>query len=267
MGMNIFDADKEYVLGAYDRFRVVLTRGEGAYVTDENGKRYLDFVSGIGVNALGYAHPKVTAAIAEQLKTGLLHTSNLFHNQWQAKLAQKLCDISGLDKVFVANTGTEAWEGALKVARLYARKHRTRSGAIPTRILAMSNSFHGRTFGSMSTTGQPKYRDPFAPLLPEVEFVQFNDVAALVSKWDESVAAVCFETVQGEGGVVPISAEFFMTMRQLADRTGALLIADEIQCGLGRTGRWFAFQHYEARPDIVTVAKPIAGGIPAPRCS
>ena len=254
--------DRDYVLQTYERYPVLFVRGEGAYLWDSTGQRYLDLLSGIGVNALGYAHPAIVDAVTKQVGTGVVHLSNLFHNEHQAALAKKLCEISGLDRAFIANTGTEAWEGALKFARLHANAVASSGGAKKTRVLAMQNSFHGRSMGSLSTTGQAKYREPFAPLVPEIEFIEFNDVAALEGSFDESVAAVCMETVQGEGGVVPVTADFLRTARRLTQGTGALLVLDEIQCGLGRTGKWFAYQHYGVTPDIVTVAKPIAGGLP-----
>lgn len=253
--------DQQFVLHTYDRHPVLFVGGNGMHLVDDKGEQYLDFLSGIGVNALGYAHPKLNAAIIAQVQKGLLHTSNLFHNEHQAKLAEKLCAISGMSKAFIANTGTEAWEGALKLSRLYAGAKTAKEGGRRTRIIAMHNSFHGRSFGALSTTGQAKYRDPFAPFVPEIDFVQFNDVADLSKKVDGSVAAICFETVQGEGGIVPVTPEFFLAARELADSVGALLIVDEIQCGLGRTGKWFAYQHYGLEPDIVTIAKPVAGGV------
>jgi acetylornithine aminotransferase/acetylornithine/N-succinyldiaminopimelate aminotransferase len=249
--------EREFLLPTYDRFAVQFERGEGVYLYDVEGKRYLDFLSGIGVSALGYGHPAIAAALHQQADK-LIHASNLFYNAYQGKLAQKLCAISGLDKIFFANSGTEAWEAAIKMTRLYAAK----SGAAKTKLLAMKNSFHGRTIGSISTTGQDKYRKPFAPVMPEVTFVDFNDVADLARKFDDSVAAIMLETIQGEGGVQPVSKEFLLAARELTKKTGALLILDEIQCGLGRTGKWFAYQNYGITPDIVTIAKPIAGGLP-----
>jgi acetylornithine aminotransferase/acetylornithine/N-succinyldiaminopimelate aminotransferase len=198
----------------------------------------------------------------------LIHVCNLFFHQYQAELAQQLTKISGLDRAFFCNSGTEAWEGALKFARAYARVARapspvSRNGHKPKwRILALDNSFHGRTFGALATTGQKKYRTPFAPLVPGVVFVKFNDVDDLKRKFDSTVCAVCIETIQGEGGISPVSTEFLKLTRQLTKKTGALLVLDEIQCGLGRTGRHFAYQHYGVQPDIVTVAKPLAAGLP-----
>jgi acetylornithine aminotransferase/acetylornithine/N-succinyldiaminopimelate aminotransferase len=194
----------------------------------------------------------------------LIHVSNLFFHEYQAELARLLTEISGLDRAFFCNSGTEAWEGALKLARAFAQMnnkngHKRNS---KTRILAMENSFHGRTFGALATTGQPKYRAPFAPLVPGVTFVKFNDRDDLQRKFDSSVCALCIETIQGEGGICPVKPEFLELALRLTKKSGALLILDEIQSGLGRTGRHFAYQHYGVLPDVVTVAKPLAGGLP-----
>ncbi len=252
--------EDEYLVNTYDRLPLQLVSGEGAYVYSEEGKKYLDFLSGIGVNALGYSHPAITRVIAEQ-SAKLLHTSNLFFHSYQGELAKKLAQISGLDRVFFSNSGTEAWEGALKFARAYALAH-AGSDKPKWRVLAMSNSFHGRTFGSLATTGQRKYRKPFAPLMPGVRFVRFNDLADLEKKFDDSVCAVALEVIQGEGGIQPVSAEFLEAARMLTKKKNALLLLDEIQSGLGKTGRHFAYQHYSAKPDVVAVAKPLAGGLP-----
>lgn len=245
----------------YERFPVMFERGEGVYLFDSKGKRYLDFLSGIGVNALGYAHPAVTQTITEQAAK-LVHTSNLFFHPYQAKLAAKLTKLAGLDRAFFSNSGTEAWEGALKLARAYAKHSKAKGKRAKTKFLMMDNSFHGRTYGSLATTGQKKYRAPFAPGLPGVEFVKFNDVEDLKAKFNDSVCAIGLEVVQGEGGIRPVSPEFLAAARELTAQSGALLIVDEIQSGLGRTGKWFAYQHYGIQPDIVTVAKPIANGLP-----
>jgi acetylornithine aminotransferase/acetylornithine/N-succinyldiaminopimelate aminotransferase len=186
----------------------------------------------------------------------------LFFHEYQAELAKRLTKISGLDRAFFCNSGTEAWEGALKLARIYARTRNTNGNRPKWRILALDNSFHGRTFGSLATTGQAKYRDPFVPLLPGVGFVRFNDVDDLKHQFDAGVCAICLETIQGEGGVCPVSPEFLQLARKLTQSHDALLILDEIQCGLGRTGRYFAYQHYGIQPDIVTIAKPLAAGLP-----
>jgi acetylornithine aminotransferase/acetylornithine/N-succinyldiaminopimelate aminotransferase len=192
----------------------------------------------------------------------LIHVSNLFFHEYQAELAKRLTKISGMHRAFFCNSGTEAWEGALKLARIYARTRNTNGHRPKWRILALDNSFHGRTFGSLATTGQAKYRDPFVPLLPGVGFVRFNDVEDLKHQFDAGVCALCIETIQGEGGICPVSPEFLQLARQLTESSDALLILDEIQCGLGRTGRYFAYQHYGVKPDIVTIAKPLAAGLP-----
>jgi acetylornithine/N-succinyldiaminopimelate aminotransferase len=257
----VMKQESNLLLPTYERFPVLFERGEGVYLYDAAGKRYMDFLSGIGVNALGYSHPAIQKTIREQ-SSKLIHISNLFFHRYQAELAGFLTEISGLDRAFFCNSGTEAWEGALKLARAYAR-HVNHNGHKPrTGLLVMENSFHGRTFGSLATTGQKKYRAPFAPLVPGVTFVRFNDVADLKKKFSNSICAIGLETVQGEGGVRPVSREFLHTARELTRKSGALLLLDEIQCGLGRTGRYFGYQHFSIKPDILTVAKPLAAGLP-----
>jgi acetylornithine/N-succinyldiaminopimelate aminotransferase len=258
---SVIDSEKKLLLPTYDRYRVLFEKGRGVYLWDANGKRYLDFLSGIGVNALGHAHPAILSTLRRQAGR-LIHVSNLFFHPYQAELAKQLTRISGLDRTFFCNSGTEAWEGALKFARAFARTQSTNGHKPKWRILAMENSFHGRTFGSLATTGQAKYRKPFAPLLPGVSFVEFNNLDDLQHKFDGSVCAICMETIQGESGIRPVSPEFLQLARKLSEQSGALLILDEIQSGLGRTGKYFAYQHYPVRPDIVTVAKPLAGGLP-----
>jgi acetylornithine/N-succinyldiaminopimelate aminotransferase len=253
--------ESKLLVPTYDRQPILFERGRGVYLWDASGKRYLDFLSGIGVNALGHAHPAIQKVIGRQ-SAKLIHVCNLFFHEYQAELAQQLTKISGLDRVFFCNSGTEAWEGALKFARAYAKSKGANGRKPKWRILALENSFHGRTFGALATTGQKKYRAPFAPLVPGVNFVKFNDTEDLKRKFDSSVCAICLETVQGEGGISPVSREFLTLARQLTKKTGALLILDEIQCGLGRTGRHFAYQHYGIKPDILTVAKPLASGLP-----
>jgi acetylornithine aminotransferase/acetylornithine/N-succinyldiaminopimelate aminotransferase len=254
-------AESRLLLSTYDRNPILFVGGEGVYITDENGEKYLDLLSGIGVNALGYNHPVIVNAIAEQSKK-LIHTSNLYYHEGQAELALRLTERTGLDRAFFANTGTEAWEGALKLARAHAGVLREEGKTIGTKFLALDQSFHGRTFGAMSTTYKAKYREPFGPVVPGVEFVKFNDVADLRAKFSNEVCAILLESIQGEGGVRPLTQEFFAEARALADSTGALLIVDEIQAGMGRTGKWCAYQHYGIQPDITTLAKPLAGGIP-----
>jgi acetylornithine aminotransferase/acetylornithine/N-succinyldiaminopimelate aminotransferase len=255
--------EAKLLLPTYERQPILFVRGRGVYLWDSRGRRYLDFLSGIGVNALGHNHPAIQAAIRRQASR-LIHVSNLFFHEYQAELAQQLTRISGLNRAFFCNSGTEAWEGALKLARAFAQMN-NKNGGKPiskTRILAMQNSFHGRTFGALATTGQAKYRAPFVPLVPGVSFVKFNDLDDLQRKFDSSVCAVCIETIQGEGGICPVNKEFLELASRLTKKSGALLILDEIQCGLGRTGRHFAYQHYGVLPDVVTVAKPLACGLP-----
>jgi acetylornithine aminotransferase/acetylornithine/N-succinyldiaminopimelate aminotransferase len=258
---TVIRAEQELLLPTYDRHKILFTRGRGVYLWDSEGKRYLDFLSGIGVNALGHAHPAIQKVLKHQAGK-LIHTSNLFYHEYQSELAKRLTKISGLDRAFFCNSGTEAWEGALKMARAYAQKHNSNGHKAKWRLLALENSFHGRTFGSLATTGQVKYRRPFAPMMPGVNFVAFNDVADLRRQFDGSVCAICMETIQGEGGINPVSREFFQLARDLTTKSGALLLVDEIQSGLGRTGKYFAYQHYGITPDIVTVAKPLAAGLP-----
>jgi acetylornithine aminotransferase/acetylornithine/N-succinyldiaminopimelate aminotransferase len=254
-------AESRLLLSTYDRSPVLFTGGEGVYIVDEKGEKYLDLLSGIGVNALGYNHPVIVNAIAEQSKK-LIHTSNLYYHEGQAELALRLTERTGMDRAFFANTGTEAWEGALKLARAHAGLLREEGKNIGTKFLALDQSFHGRTFGAMSTTYKAKYREPFGPVVPGVEFVNFNDGSDLRAKFSNEVCAILLEAIQGEGGVRPLTQEFFAEARALANSTGALLIVDEIQAGMGRTGKWCAYQHYAIQPDITTLAKPIAGGIP-----
>ena len=254
-------AESRLLLSTYDRNPILFVTGEGVQIVDENGTKYLDLLSGIGVNALGYGHPVIEEAIARQSRA-LIHTSNLYYHEGQAELALRLTERTGLDRAFFANTGTEAWEGALKLARAYAGLRRSEGANIGTKFLALDQSFHGRTFGAMSTTYKAKYRDPFGPVVPGVEFVRFNDAADLRAKFSSEVCAILVEAIQGEGGIRPLTQEFFAEARALASSTGALLIVDEIQAGMGRTGKWCAYQHYGIQPDVTTLAKPLAGGLP-----
>jgi acetylornithine/N-succinyldiaminopimelate aminotransferase len=258
---SVIRSEEKLLVPTYDRHKILFEKGRGVYLWDSRGDRYLDFLSGIGVNALGHAHPAIQATLKRQAGR-LIHVSNLFFHEYQSELAKRLTKISGMDRVFFCNSGTEAWEGALKLARMYARSKSANGQKPKWRILALDNSFHGRTFGSLATTGQAKYRDPFVPLLPGVSFVRFNDLEDLKHQFDASVCAICLETIQGEGGICPVNPEFLQFARKLSKSNDALLILDEIQSGLGRTGRYFAYQHYGVRPDIVTVAKPLAAGLP-----
>jgi len=256
------DANR-YLMNTYRRPPIVFAHGRGCRVYDTQGNAYLDFLGGIAVNALGYAHPRIVRVMRREAGRAT-HFSNLFHNAFQGPLAAKLAEWSGMDRCFFTNSGSEAVEGALKLARAAARVANG-DAAGKTRILALENSFHGRTLGALSLTHTEKYRAPFQPLVPGVEFVRLNDVADLEAKFDARVCAIVIEPTQGEGGIHGVSAAFWERARALATQHGAALIADEIQCGLGRTGRYFAYQKFggsEMWPDIVTVAKPLAAGLP-----
>jgi acetylornithine aminotransferase/acetylornithine/N-succinyldiaminopimelate aminotransferase len=252
---------ERYLMNTYKRPPLVLTRGRGCFLFDARGNRYLDFLGGIAVNALGHAHPRIVRVVRREVARAI-HVSNLFHNPYQGPLAEKLAQWSGLDRVFLTNSGTEAIEGALKLARLYARTHAPEGAPHATKFLALEHSFHGRTFGALSITSSAKYREPYAPLVPGAEFVRWNDVADLEAKFDAGVCAVVIEPVQGEGGIYSVGEAFWNRARELCTLHKAVLIADEIQCGLGRTGRRFAYQKFSSPPDVAVVAKPLAGGLP-----
>jgi acetylornithine aminotransferase/acetylornithine/N-succinyldiaminopimelate aminotransferase len=254
-------AEARLLIHTYDRFPVLFVAGEDVHLIDENGDRYLDLLSGIGVNALGYRCKVIEEAIARQSCT-LINASNYYFNDKMADLAERVTRLTGMDRVYFSNSGTEAVEAALKLARAHAGVLREEGRQIGTRFLVLEQSFHGRTFGSISATHKEKYRLPFAPVVPGFEFVKFNDVADLRAKFSNEVCAILLEAIQGEGGVRPLTQEFFAEARALADSTGALVIADEIQAGLGRTGKWCSYQHFGIQPDITMLAKPLAGGIP-----
>jgi len=256
--LEIQALEQQYLLQTYARYPLLIERGKGVYVYDSEGKKYLDLVGGLGVNALGHAHPRIVKVIREQAAKAI-HVSNLYYNEYQGRLAEKLCKLSGLDRAFFANSGTEAMEGALKLAR--AAGHKTGGGA-KCKIVALAGSFHGRTFGALSMTGQDKYRAGFEPMLSGVEFVELNDIAALKTAVTDETCAIVLEPIQGEGGIRECSPEFLNIAREAADQHQAALIFDEIQCGLGRTGTLFAYQHFGVTPDIVAIAKPLAAGIP-----
>src|SRR5467141_628847 len=255
---QIADLEKRFLLPTYNRYPVALEKGKGVFLYDFEGKKYLDFVAGIGVNALGHAHPRIVKAIREQAAR-LIHISNLYYNEYQGKLAERLCQLSGLDRAFFSNSGTEAIEGSIKLARLAG--HRV-GGQAKSRLVGLEGSYHGRTFGALSLTGQEKHRKGFEPLLEDVTFVPRNDLEALRAAFNDNTCAIVLEPIFGEGGIFECSVEFLTECRALADRYHAALIFDEIQCGLGRTGNIFAFQTYGVTPDIVAIAKPIAAGLP-----
>jgi predicted acetylornithine/succinylornithine family transaminase len=253
------DLEKQYLLQNYARYPLVLHRGRGCYVYDTAGKRYLDLIAGIGVNALGHAHPQLTKVIRQQAGI-LLHCSNLYYHEYQGPLAKRIAEASGLQRVFFCNSGTESMEGALKMARAHGRKISPEKHE----IVSLENSFHGRTLGALSVTGQEQYRRDFEPLLPGVRFVPRNDVTALEQIVNDRTAAIVLELVQGEGGIYPLTTGYVRKARELADRYNALLIFDEIQCGVGRPGTYFAYQMLDpvVLPDVMAAAKPIACGIP-----
>lgn len=255
---QIVDRERQYLLPTYNRYPLAFARGKGVYLFDLQGQRYLDLVAGLGVNALGHAHPRLVKAIREQAGK-VIHLSNLYYNEYQGLLAEKLCGLSGLHRAFFSNSGTEAIEGAIKLARLAG--HRA-GGDAKCELIALQGSYHGRTFGAMSLTGQDKYRKGFEPLLEQVKFVPRNDIEKLKATVDDNTAAIILEPIFGEGGIHECSPEFLQECRAAADRHRAALVFDEIQCGLGRTGTIFAFQSFAVTPDIVAIAKPIAGGLP-----
>ena len=255
---QIADLEQRTLLQTYNRYPVAFEKGKGVFLYDYEGKKYLDFVSGLGVNALGHAHPRIVKTIRDQAAK-LIHISNLYYHEYQGRLAEKLTSLSGMNRVFFSNSGTEAIEGSIKLARLAS--HRI-GGLEKSRLIGLEGSYHGRTFGAMSLTGQDKYRKGFEPLLEEVTFVPRNDVQALRAAVNDQTCAIVLEPIFGEGGILECSVEFLKECRALADQFKAALIFDEIQCGLGRTGNLFAFQTFGVMPDIVAIAKPIAAGLP-----
>lgn len=258
---QIAELEKKYLIQTYDRLPILAVGGDGCALYDDKGKRYLDFLGGLAVNSLGYGQPEISGLLRGQAGP-ILHVSNLIYHAFQGPLAEKLAKHSGLDRVFFGNTGTEAVEGAIKLARAYARKNHPAEPFERYEILAIENSFHGRTLGALSATWPEKYRKPFEPLVPGFRFVRLNDVAHLRESFTPRVAAILVEVIQGEGGVVELSEEFLKTAQELCRAQDALLVADEIQCGLGRTGRWFAYQRFGLKPDVVVAAKPLAAGLP-----
>lgn len=256
--MELIEKGSSYVLNTYNRFKLVLDSGEGSYLYDQQGKKYLDFVAGIAVNNIGYHNTKYLSDVEFQLKK-LIHCSNLYWNEPMIELAEKLVLDSGLDKVFFCNSGAEANEAALKLARKYGMQTK---GAEAYEVVSMKQSFHGRTTGALSLTGQEKYQSGFNPLLQGIQFAELNNFDSVVSMVNQKTCAIIIEPIQGEGGIIPCEKEFLSKIRALCNEKDILLIFDEIQCGIGRTGKFFAYQNYEIMPDIVTLAKGVAGGIP-----
>lgn len=246
------------LLHTYNRYGVVLEKGKGVYLFDTDGKKYLDFAAGIAVCALGYGNEEYGDALKKQVDD-LIHTSNLYYNVPIIEAAERVKKASGMDRVFFTNSGTEAIEGAIKAAKKYAY---TRDGHAGHEIIAMNHSFHGRSLGALSVTGNRHYQEPFLPLLPGVSFADFNDLSSVKTLVTEKTCAVILETVQGEGGIYPASREFLEGVSKLCKEKDILLILDEIQCGMGRTGKMFAWQHYGIKPDIMTVAKALGCGVP-----
>jgi acetylornithine aminotransferase/acetylornithine/N-succinyldiaminopimelate aminotransferase len=247
-----------YLFSTYQRYELFLSHGSGAYLYDLEGRRYLDFLAGIAVNSLGYSHPRISKVLQEQGQK-LIHCSNLLYNPYQGQLAKRLVELSGMARVFFTNSGTEAIEAALKISRAFAR---SQGHAEKCRFLCIKNSFHGRTFGALSITAQEKYQAPFRPLLGDVTVVPELTAEALAEAFDDRVCALILEPIQGEAGVRPLPGDFLRAAREICDHYGALLILDEIQTGFARTGRYFAFQHYQIQPDLLTLAKAIASGYP-----
>lgn len=257
MKNNYIETAEQSLLHTYNRYQIVLEKGEGVYLHDTEGKKYLDFAAGIAVCSLGYGHPKYTEGLKQQMEK-LLHTSNLFYSVPSAKAAEHLRQVSCMDRVFFTNSGTEAIEGALKAARKYA--YTKQSGRYE--FIAMNHSFHGRSMGALSVTGTEQYRKPFEPLVEGVKFADYNDLESVKALLSDKTCAIILETVQGEGGIYPAETSFLEGLRALCDEQDILLIFDEIQCGMGRTGHYFAWQAYGVQPDIMTSAKALGCGVP-----
>lgn len=259
MEMNKYmDQSEAYVLHTYNRFPIVLEKGKGVYLYDTDGKEYLDFAAGIAVFALGYGNEMYNQALKDQIDQ-LIHTSNLYYNVPMGEAAEKLVKASGMNKVFFTNSGTEAIEGAIKVARKYAY---LKDGGTDHEIIAMKHSFHGRSLGALSVTGNTHYQEPFKPLIGGIKFAEFNNLDSVKAEITDKTCAIIMETVQGEGGIYPAEKEFLEGVRALCDEHDILLILDEIQCGMGRTGSMFAWQDYDVRPDVMTCAKALGCGLP-----
>ena len=252
------DEAEQSLLHTYNRYQIVIEKGKGVYLYDTDGIKYLDFVSGIAVFALGYGNKEYNDALKAQIDK-VIHTSNYYYNMPAIRAAKKLKEVSGMDRVFFTNSGAEAVEGAIKAARKYAY---LKDGTTDHEIIAMEHSFHGRTFGALSVTGTPKYREPFEPMIGNVRFARMNDLASVEELINDRTCAIILETVQGEGGLVPATEEFLKGVKALCEERDILLILDEIQCGMGRTGHMFAWQRYSVKPDIMTTAKALGCGVP-----
>lgn len=255
---NYIDQAEKDLLHTYNRYQVVFDKGEGVYLYDIDGKKYLDFVSGIAVFALGYHNKEYNDALKEQIDK-LIHTSNYYYNLPAIEAARKIKQISGMDRVFFTNSGAEAIEGAIKTARKYAY---LKDGSTDHEIIAMNHSFHGRTMGALSVTGNPHYREAFEPGIGNIKFANLNDFDSVMEQVTDKTCAILFETVQGEGGIYPATEEFMGKVRKLCDERDILMILDEIQCGMGRTGTMFAWQRYGIKPDVMTTAKALGCGVP-----
>ncbi|MDY0288711.1 MAG: aspartate aminotransferase family protein [Sphaerochaeta sp.] len=255
---EMIEQGKEYLLKTYAQVPVVFSGGKGCTLTDVEGKEYLDFVGGIAVNALGYGDEGLTKALSDVLESGLLHCSNLYYNERAIKAAKALCDLAEMDKVFFCNSGAEANEAALKLSRKFGHLNTPAR----TEVITMKDSFHGRTYASVTATGQPKYHLHFDPLPQGFKYARFNDLASVEELITEQTCAILVEPIQGEGGVVPATKEFLQGLRELCDEHDLLLIYDEVQCGMGRSGKPFAWQLFDVKPDVLTLAKALAGGVP-----
>lgn len=255
---EIITTAEEHLFHTYNRYRISLDRGEGVHLYDADGKEYVDFGAGIAVFALGYNNKEYNDALKAQIDK-LIHTSNYFYNEPAAKAAKAITEVSGMDRVFFTNSGTEAIEGAIKLAKKYAY---LKDGSTDHEIIAMQHSFHGRSMGALAVTGNRHYQEAFGPMIPGIKFAQYNNLASVEELVNDKTCAIIFETVQGEGGIYPAKPEFIKGVRKLCDEKGILLILDEIQCGMGRTGTMFAYEQYGVKPDILTVAKALGCGVP-----
>ncbi|MEN3000903.1 MAG: acetylornithine transaminase, partial [Armatimonadota bacterium] len=259
---QVWALDQQYLMRTYRRQPALFVRGEGAFLYDSEGNRYLDFLAGVAVCSVGHCHPHLVARIQQQAER-LMHISNLLLSEPQARLAARLCELTGMERAFFCNCGAEACETAIKIARKFANTHK---GTPDYEILVLDGSFHGRTMGAISATIQPKYQQPFVPLLPGFRALPRNDLHALREAFSERTAAILLEPIQGESGVNPLTDEYLLETQALCQRHHALLIVDEVQTGMGRTGKWFAYQHLGLMPDVVTLAKGLGGGFPVGAC-